>query len=88
MDGRSYDITTSEYAGLGHANDGHRLRYQANDSARMFYDPAEPSNGSLTNDRPPPSILTLLIGAVCFALSLPFWYLSARMFRRSRSSAG
>lgn len=90
VDGRSYDFTSSEFAGWGTSGHEHLLRYHANEPVRVFYDPADPSQGSLTNQRASPTILMLLIGAVCFALSLPFWYLSARMFVKQRrsSSAG
>lgn len=88
VDGRSYDFTTSNYAGLGNTSTGHRLRYHANDSVRVYYDPADPSQGSLTNERTSPTIVAMVIGVVCFALSLPFWYLSVRLFRkRPRASA-
>ena len=81
VDGRAHDFTSSEYAGV-HGNDETRLRYHANDSVRVFYDPADPSQGSLTNERTSPTMLVMLLGALCFALSLPFWYVSVRMFRK------
>jgi hypothetical protein len=84
--GRTYEFTISEYVGIGI---GHKLPHQENESVRVYYDPADPSHGSLTNDPGPPHMLMLSIAVALIALSLPFLYLSARMFRkRPRASAG
>ncbi len=83
VDSRSYELTFSEYAGRGTYGHEHLMRSHGG-PVRVFYDPANPSNGSLTNEQTPPHLLMLLIGIACFVLSLPFWYLSARMFVKQR----
>lgn len=80
VNGREYKTGSSRYAGLRQYE--HHLKYQPNDTVTVYYNPADPSGASLTNDPPMPSKVMLLIGALCFALSLPFWYVSARMFRK------
>lgn len=89
VNGRSHEITFGVYAGRGTWGHEKSLRYRANDPVRVFYNPADPSQASLTNDRETPDYLGVLIGAGCLALSLPFWYLAFRMFiKQRRSSAG
>jgi len=80
VNGHEYKTGTSRYAGLRQYE--HHLHYQPNETVRVYYDPAQPSSASLTNDPPVPSKVMLLIGALCFALSLPFFYISARMLRK------
>lgn len=79
VDGHSYEFGTSEYA--GYASNQHYLHYHPKDAVRIYYDPKDPSDGSLTNERSAP-IIMLVLGVVLCALSLPFWYLSARVFRK------
>ncbi len=85
VDGREYHITLSEYSGRGPARDEHATRYHAGDPVRVFYDPADPSQGSLTTGLPPSPAL-LVIPAGLFAVSLPFWYLAALWFAKPRPS--
>ena len=84
VNGRSYDVTFSDYAGRGTQGHEHLVRYHAGDPLRVFYDPAAPSQGSLTNKQTSPHVPFVLIGAACLVLSLPFWYLSARMLAKQR----
>ena len=78
VNGREYKTGTEKYAGLRQYE--HYLHYHPNDTVRVYYDPADPASASLTNDPPMPSKVMLLIGALLFALSLPFWYFAARTF--------
>ncbi len=80
VDGRGFQRTYSTYAGRGQHFDAKPTRYHVGDPIRVYYDPANPSEGSLTNDVPQPSLLMLIIGVALLVLSLPFWYLAVRMF--------
>jgi hypothetical protein len=87
VDGRSYDFTTSEYAGSGNPSHERSLKYHANDPVRVFYDAANPSHGALTNDRSTPDFVLVLIGAIVCALSLPFFCLAAWMLVKERRAS-
>ena len=87
--GRTYSFTSRVYVGrsLSSANGtaGYASHYHTNESVRVFYNPDDPSKGTITIDQTPSWILTLIAG-ICFVLSLPFWFFSGLMLWKSRRS--
>jgi hypothetical protein len=79
VDGRTYTFTVSEYAGLG-SGYGHPLEYVGNAPVPIYYDPDDPSHGSVTNGQSPPTFALIVIAILLYAATLPFWYLSVRWF--------
>jgi hypothetical protein len=51
---------------------------------KVYYNPEDPADGSLTNQYDHAFGLLVGVGALAFILSVPFWLLSASWFRKRR----
>ena len=78
--GHPYKLSIREYGGRSTTGVPPKQNVIKNDSARIYYDPSNPSDWSLTNDRPAGSGLKWLRW-LFFVLAFPFLYLAARWYR-------
>jgi hypothetical protein len=78
--GHTHKASIREYGGLGNTADPPAPGAVKHDSVLIYYDPHNPSDWSLTNDRPA-SVVLKWLGWLLFTLSLPLWYVAARWYR-------